>query len=86
MCAGLRELGEPARKAMIMDLADAAQRGRMVGAYYFTRGLVIMPASLIGGLLWTLSPHTPFFVAAGVCLLGVALMVTGKRSGMASAG
>jgi MFS family permease len=86
MCAGLRELGEPARKAMIMDLADAAQRGRMVGAYYFTRGLVIMPASLIGGLLWTLSPQTPFFVAAGVCLLGLALMVTGKRSGMASAG
>ena len=67
MCAGLRELGEPARKAMIMDLADAAQRGRMVGAYYFTRDLVIMPASLIGGLLWTLSPQTPFFVAAGVC-------------------
>jgi MFS family permease len=86
VCAGLRELGEPARKAMIVDLADVAQRGRMVGAYYFTRGLVVMPASLIGGLLWTLSPQTPFFVAAGVCLLGVALMVTGKRSGMASAG
>jgi hypothetical protein len=45
-----------------------------------------MPASLIGGLLWTLSPQTPFFVAAGVCLLGMTLMVTGKRSGMASAG
>jgi hypothetical protein len=37
MCAGLREIGEPARKAMIVDLADAAQRGRMVGVYYFTR-------------------------------------------------
>jgi MFS family permease len=85
-CAGLRELGEPARKAMIVDLADVAQRGRMVGAYYFTRGLVVMPASLIGGLLWTLGPQTPFFVAAGVCLLGVALMVRGKRSGMASIG
>jgi MFS family permease len=85
VCAGLREIGEPARKAMIVDLADVAQRGRMVGAYYLTRGLVVMPASLIGGFLWTLAPQTPFFVAAGICLLGVVLMVTGKRSGMASA-
>jgi MFS family permease len=86
VCAGLREIGEPARKAMIVDLADAAQRGRTVGAYYFTRGLVVMPASLIGGFLWTLAPQTPFFVAAGICLLGVVLMVTGKRSDMASMG
>jgi MFS family permease len=86
VCAGLREIGEPARKAMIVDLANAAQRGQMVGVYYFTRGLVVMPASLLGGLLWTLAPQTPFFVAAGVCLIGMMLMVTGRHSGMASAG
>jgi hypothetical protein len=86
VCAGLREIGEPARKAMIVDLADVARRGQMVGAYYFTRGLVVMPASLIGGLLWTWAPQTPFVVAAGVCLVGVVLMVIGKRSGIASAG
>ena len=28
----------------------------------------------------------PFFVAAGVCLLGVVLLVTGKRSDVASTG
>jgi MFS family permease len=84
VCAGLRELGEPARKALIVDLADATQRGRMVGAYYFTRGLVVMPASLIGGLLWQLAPQTPFFVAAGICFLGVVLMVTGRRPEMAT--
>ena len=86
VCAGLREIGEPARKAMIVDLADDAQRGQMVGVYYFTRGLVVMPASLIGGLLCNLTPQTPFFVAAGICLLGVVLMVIGRRSGIASAG
>jgi MFS family permease len=84
VCAGLREIGEPARKAMIVDLADAAQRGRMVGVYYFTRGLVVMPASLVGGMLWRLDPQTPFFVAAGVCLLGLVLLLAGRRSGMAS--
>jgi MFS family permease len=86
VCAGLREIGEPARKAMIVDLADDARRGQMVGVYYFTRGLVVMPASLIGGLLWNLTPQTPFVVAAGICLLGVVLMVIGRRSGIASVG
>jgi len=86
ICAGLREIGEPARKAMIVDLAEDARRGQMVGAYYLTRGLVVMPASLIGGFLWTLTPQAPFVVAAGVCLLGVVLMAVGQRSGRASAG
>src|SRR5262245_53432548 len=85
VCAGLREIGEPARKAMIVDLADAAQRGRMIGVYYFTRGLVVMPASLVGGLLWRLAPQAPFFVAAGVCLVGLILLLAGRRSGMTSA-
>jgi MFS family permease len=85
VCAGLREIGEPARKAMIVDLADAARRGRMVGVYYFTRGLVVMPASLVGGMLWRLAPQVPFYVAAGVCLLGLVLLLAGRRSGMASA-
>jgi len=80
LCAGLREIGEPARKAMIVDLADVAHRGRVVGVYYFTRGLVVMPASLIGGLLWQVAPQTPFLVAACVCLLGVVVMLTGRRS------
>jgi MFS family permease len=81
VCAGLRQLGEPSRKALIVDLADATQRGRVVGTYYFTRGLAVMPASLLGGLLWQMGPQTPFFVAAGMCSLGVALTVTGPRSG-----
>jgi hypothetical protein len=36
-------------------------------------------------LLWTLAPQAPFFTAAGMCLLGVALMVRGKHPGTASA-
>ena len=61
-------------------LAD--QRRRMVGVYYFTRGLVVMPASLVGGLLWKLDPQAPFFAAADICLLGVVLMLTGRRAGI----
>ena len=72
---GLRELGEPARKAMIVDLADAERRGRTVGLYYLTRSLAITPASVIGGYLWKLSPATPFFVATLMGLLGVVIFV-----------
>jgi MFS family permease len=48
---GLREIGEPSRKAMIVDFADAQTRARTVGLYYLVRSLSITPASAIGGLL-----------------------------------
>ncbi len=64
--AGLREVGEPARKALIVDLAHATARGRAVGMYYLVRGLVVFPASLVGGWLWTINTQLPFYVAFGV--------------------
>jgi len=70
---GLRELGEPARKAMIVDLADPARRGRTVGLYYLTRSLSITPSSVIGGLLWKINPAIPFFLACVIGLIGTAV-------------
>jgi MFS family permease len=72
---GLRELGEPARKAMIVDLADQTRRGRTVGLYYLTRSLSITPASVIGGLLWKSNPVIPFFVACAIGLIGTLIFV-----------
>ena len=66
---GLREIGEPSRKAMIVDFAEPQFRARTVGLYYLVRSLSITPASAIGGLLWRVRPEIPF-VAAG--LIGVA--------------
>lgn len=68
--AGLRELGEPARKALIVDLASAQVRGRAVGMYYLLRGLVVFPAPLVGGWLWTLDPAWPFYAAFLVGVMG----------------
>lgn len=62
---GLREIGEPARKAMIVDSAEPHLRGRTVGLYYLIRSLAITPAAAVGGLLWEVSPSTPF-IAAGI--------------------
>jgi MFS family permease len=67
---GLREIGEPARKGMIVDLASETQRGEVVGVYYLIRGLSVAAAPLVGGLLWTVSPQLTFAIAAGLGILG----------------
>ena len=42
---GLREIGEPSRKAMIVDSARDDLRARSVGLYYLIRSLSITPAA-----------------------------------------
>jgi len=67
---GLREIGEPSRKAMIVDSARDDLRARSVGLYYLIRSLSITPAAAIGGLLWKISPSVPFVVAGVIGLIG----------------
>src|SRR4051812_44963907 len=67
---GLREIGEPARKAMIVDFAEPHLRGRTVGLYYLIRSLAVTPAALIGGVLWRITPALPFVAAASIGVLG----------------
>ncbi len=74
--AGLRETGEPARKALIVDLADERARGRAVGLYYLIRGLVAFPASLVGGWLWLIGPRTMLVTAFCVGVVGCAVYAT----------
>ncbi len=74
---GLREIGEPARKALIVDLADAATRGRTVGLYYAIRGFAVAGAAGVGGVLWTIRPALTFWAAA---LLGAAGTLWAVRS------
>lgn len=69
--AGLREIGEPARKSLIVDLVAQDRRGEGVGAYYLARGLAVAPAPLLGGTLWLISPQLPFAVAAAAGLAGL---------------
>jgi MFS family permease len=67
---GLREIGEPSRKAMIVDLARDDLRARTVGLYYLVRSITITPSAAIGGLLWKLAPEVPFVVAGVIGLVG----------------
>ena len=70
---GLREVGEPSRKAMIVGFAQQQMRARTVGLYYLVRSLSITPASVIGGLLWRVRPETPFVTAGIIGVLGTIL-------------
>src|SRR5438552_3674138 len=76
---GLREIGEPARKAMIMDFAQPQLRARSVGLYYLLRSLAITPAAAIGGLLWKVTPQTPFVIAGAFGVAGVFIFVATVR-------
>ena len=70
---GLRELGEPSRKALIVGFARPSLRARSIGLYYLVRSVAIAPAAFIGGLLWKATPALPFVIATGVGLAGTAL-------------
>jgi len=70
---GLREVGEPARKAMIVDLSRPDLRARSIGLYYLLRSTAIAPAAFAGGLLWRVAPTAPFLAAAAVGLAGTLL-------------
>lgn len=70
---GLREIGEPSRKALIMDFAVPHLRARSVGIYYLLRSLAITPAAFVGALLWRISPTIPFFVAGAIGFMGTIL-------------
>jgi MFS family permease len=61
---GLREIGEPARKALITSHIAEEVRARGVGLYWGLRAIAICPASLVGAALWIVFGPQILFVAA----------------------
>jgi len=60
---GLKEFGEPTRKALIVDLSPADAKARMFGFYYLIRDIVVSVAAFGGALLWEISPQANFAAA-----------------------
>lgn len=78
---GLKEIGEPARKSLIVDLAPDDRRARAVGVYYSIRNLVVVPAGMLGGVLWQHAPELPLEVASAIGAVGfVVYLVTGRTA------
>jgi hypothetical protein len=49
---GLKEFGEPTRKALIMDLAPEGRKAATFGLYYLLRDVVVSAAAFGGAVLW----------------------------------
>ena len=67
---GLKEFGEPARKALIIGEATPELRARTYGAYYLIRDCVVTSGSFLGARLWSVSPQANFLGAAICGALG----------------
>ncbi len=63
---GLKEFGEPARKALIIGEASAEMRARTYGAYYLIRDCTVTSGSFVGLWLWKLGPRVNF-AGAAIC-------------------
>ena len=63
---GLKEFGEPSRKALIIGEARAEMRASTYGAYYLIRDCIVTTGSFLGAWLWALGPQVNF-IGAAIC-------------------
>lgn len=76
---GLKEFGEPARKALIVEYSSGPNQGQVVGVYYLARDLVVTPGALLGAWLWELGPRANFWGAFLFGLTGTLFYVLRMR-------
>lgn len=72
---GLKEFGEPTRKAMIMDLAVPKAEARSFGLYYFVRDMVVAFAAFGGAFLWKAAPYLNFYSATAFGAAGTVYFI-----------
>ncbi len=74
---------EGVAKAFVADLVPAERRGTAYGYYQAAVGLMLLPASVIAGVLWDkINPSTSFYFGAGlafVAMLGLLFLLKEKR-------
>ncbi|RLC95598.1 MAG: MFS transporter [Chloroflexi bacterium] len=63
---GMKEFGEPTRKALIIDLAPEGKKAGTFGTYYLLRDVVVSAAAFGGALLWDPATASRIFDALGV--------------------
>jgi MFS family permease len=62
-------------KALVADVVPPAQRATGYGILNMVTGLVLLPASILAGLLWDgVGPHAPFWFGAGCAAAAVVLL------------
>ncbi len=67
-------IDESQSKAFITDL-EPERRATAVGVYNFVTGVLYLPASLVAGMLWAVSPDTAFAVSAALSVAAMAIFL-----------
>jgi MFS family permease len=67
-------IDESQNKAFIADL-ETDRRATAIGIYNFVTGILYLPASLLAGFLWTISPQWAFALAAVLSCLAIILFL-----------
>jgi len=77
---GLKEFGEPTRKALIVDLAPEGLKAYTFGVYYLLRDIVVSIAAFSSGYLWSISPAANLYTATAFGAIGtVYFAIYGKE-------
>jgi len=82
---GLKEFGDPSRKALIIGYSDSGRRGQMIGSYYLVRDLIVSTGAILGAYLWKLGPALNFLGAAALGIAGTIFYVKTIRQNRESA-
>ena len=78
---GLKEFGEPTRKALIMELCPENKKAGMFGFYYLLRDSVVALAAFGGAWLWEISPFANLVSASAFGIIGtIWFILKGKES------
>jgi len=72
---GLKEFGDPSRKALIIGYSESERRGQMIGTYYLVRDLIVSTGAILGAYLWKLGPALNFLGAAALGVAGTIFYV-----------
>lgn len=71
-------IDEGQSKAYVVDY-EKKRRATAIGTYYFTVGLIYLPASLIAGFLWKINPNYAFFFAGAMSLAALIFFVSRRE-------
>ena len=78
---GLKEFGEPTRKALILQLAPKDRKATSYGAYYLFRDSIVALAAFAGAFLWTLNPAINLISAFAFGMAGAIWFAVFGRDG-----
>lgn len=67
------------QRAFVSDLSTEELRATALGTFHTLIGIIALPASLIAGFLWTITPSLTFFFGSSVSIISVILFVVIKK-------